>query len=106
MIDQYILGGFVASLFGFVLLYNLRRKMKKNEGSKLVHKDQCIKTSNDGIHLPAVDVGRTDVIIVGAGVAGAALAYTLGKVRKYILIFRNFISIFYHFMILITISGC
>ncbi|XP_022869491.1 squalene monooxygenase-like [Olea europaea var. sylvestris] len=79
MIDQYILGGFVASLFGFVLLYNLRRKMKKNEGSKLVHKDQCIKTSNDGIHLPAVDVGRTDVIIVGAGVAGAALAYTLGK---------------------------
>jgi squalene monooxygenase len=28
----------------------------------------------------AVGDGRTDVIIVGAGVAGSALAYTLGKV--------------------------
>ncbi|CAI9769181.1 unnamed protein product [Fraxinus pennsylvanica] len=79
MIDQYILGGFVASLFGFVLLCNLRRKIKKNNGSKIVRKDQCIKTSNDGIHRLAVDGVSTDVIIVGAGVAGAALAYTLGK---------------------------
>lgn len=94
MIDQYILGGFVASLFGFVLLYNLRRKIKKSKGSKIVRNDQCIKTSNDGIHRSAVDCGSTDVIIVGAGVAGAALAYTLGNVRKLILIFRNFISIF------------
>ncbi|CAI9764449.1 unnamed protein product [Fraxinus pennsylvanica] len=79
MIDQYILGGFVASLFGFVLLYNLRRKITKNNGSKILRKDQCIKTSDGGILRPVVDAGRTDVIIVGAGVAGAALAYALGK---------------------------
>ncbi|KAG8364171.1 hypothetical protein BUALT_Bualt19G0099300 [Buddleja alternifolia] len=78
MIDRYILGSFIASLFGFVLLYNLRKKIsRKTKASKVVRRDECITS--------AAATGRqdsggdADIIIVGAGVAGAALAYTLGK---------------------------
>ncbi|KAK6159155.1 hypothetical protein DH2020_006469 [Rehmannia glutinosa] len=70
MVDQFILGGFIASLFGFVLLYHLGRKTEKAKGSTIVCEDECIKSSA---------FGNTDIIIVGAGVAGAALACTLGK---------------------------
>ncbi|KAI3448206.1 hypothetical protein Pfo_004871 [Paulownia fortunei] len=79
MIDQYIFGGFVASLFGFVLLYNLRRKIKKTKGSRAVRTDECIKSSAAGGGFRKDAGGDADIIIVGAGVAGAALAYTLGK---------------------------
>ncbi|XP_057802580.1 squalene monooxygenase SE1-like [Salvia miltiorrhiza] len=80
MIDQYIFGCFAASLFGFALLYNLRRKIRRNRGSKAAGKDECIKTSaavSAGLRQDTGD--DADIIIVGAGVAGAALAYTLGK---------------------------
>ncbi|KAL0412646.1 UNVERIFIED_CONTAM: Squalene monooxygenase SE1 [Sesamum radiatum] len=81
MIDQYILGGFVASLVAFVLLYNLPRKTRKtnHKGSKVGRGDECIKTSAVGGGSGTEAAGDTDIIIVGAGVAGAALAYTLGK---------------------------
>lgn len=82
MIDQYIFGGFVASLFGFVLLYNLRRKIRKPKGAKAASIDQCITSPAADGGSRAKTVGDADVIIVGAGVAGAALAYTLGKVRN------------------------
>ncbi|XP_022855568.1 squalene monooxygenase-like [Olea europaea var. sylvestris] len=85
VIDQYIIGGFIASLLllywgilGFVFSNNLRRNItKKNKSSKVVRKEECY-TSTNGRCRPEVD-GSTDIIIVGAGVAGAALAYTLGK---------------------------
>nr|QEV81980.1 Squalene monooxygenase [Prunella vulgaris] len=81
MIDQYIFGCFAASLFGFALLYNLRRGIKRTRGSKVAGKDDCIKTSSAEVAVgsPQVSGGEADIIIVGAGVAGAALAYTLGK---------------------------
>ncbi|XP_073292599.1 squalene monooxygenase SE1-like [Primulina huaijiensis] len=79
MIDQYILGGFVASLLGLVLFYNLRREIKKTRGSKIARKGGSIRSSAAGVvSRPAVG-GDTDIIIVGAGVAGAALACTLAK---------------------------
>ena len=75
MVDQYIIVGvFIATLFALSFLYTTRRTRSK--ASKIVRKDdECINTS-------AADGGfrsDTDVVIVGAGVAGAALAYTLGK---------------------------
>lgn len=94
VIDQYIIGGFIASLLllywgilGFVFSNNLRRNItKKNKSSKVVRKEECY-TSTNGRCRPEVD-GSTDIIIVGAGVAGAALAYTLGKViLRFILFF-------------------
>ncbi|PIN17663.1 Squalene monooxygenase [Handroanthus impetiginosus] len=75
MIDQYIFGGFIASLFGFVLLYNLRRNIRKTKVSKVAHHKSAAASGG----FLAESGGDTDVIIVGAGVAGAALAYTLGK---------------------------
>ncbi|GAU45323.1 hypothetical protein TSUD_84390 [Trifolium subterraneum] len=82
---QYILGGiFLASSLAFVfVLYSFGVK-KKVTKSGLSSKD--VKSNNgyaklsseNGICLQEVE-GETDIVIVGAGVAGAALAYTLGK---------------------------
>lgn len=79
MIDQYVLGGFVASVLGFVLLYNLRRNVRRTKGAKPVRGDECITRSVGAGDLRKDSGGDADIIIVGAGVAGAALAYTLGK---------------------------
>ncbi|KAH6823604.1 squalene epoxidase 2 [Perilla frutescens var. hirtella] len=61
-------GCFGASLFGFVLVYKYYLRRTKPAGKH----DECIKSSTSG-------GDADDIIIVGAGVAGAALAYTLGK---------------------------
>ncbi|KAM7479072.1 hypothetical protein LguiA_027285 [Lonicera macranthoides] len=78
--DQYLLGGIVASLLGFVLLYSLRRRRieRNNRASMEIRRDAIVKASEDDDLRSEVE-GSTDVIIVGAGVAGAALAYTLAK---------------------------
>lgn len=75
MIGGYILGCLIASLLGFILLFNLRKQVVKKS------KASSIKTTPvNGHRRTAKDDGSTDIIIVGAGVAGAALAHTLGKV--------------------------
>ncbi|WRX15160.1 Squalene epoxidase - like 7 [Theobroma cacao] len=76
MAYQYIVGGVIASLLGFVFWYNsLVRELKKTRTSSMefLVENRVKKTGNGEV------AGATDVIIVGAGVAGAALAYTLGK---------------------------
>lgn len=79
--DQYIVGAFFACLSGFLILFILRRRNSNNE-KKLMEEDDrtttTYKTQNDDRPDDREDV---DVIVVGAGVAGAALAHTLGKVR-------------------------
>lgn len=81
--DQYIVWTFFASLIGFFLLFILRlngkNKSKKDTGNYKIQNDIVKRSSNDGDSSPEND-SRTDIIIVGAGVAGAALAHTLGKV--------------------------
>ncbi|OIW13652.1 hypothetical protein TanjilG_07994 [Lupinus angustifolius] len=81
---QYIVaGGFIAStlVLLLVLLFDSAAKKKKAIGS--LHAEEinndCAKTSSENGTCPQEVVGTTDIIIVGAGVAGAALAYTLGK---------------------------
>ncbi|KAL4347632.1 hypothetical protein GQ457_17G001870 [Hibiscus cannabinus] len=81
MADHYIVevAGLIASLLGLVFFYiSLVRsrglsKLKK-PASMEVSKENCVNNSGN-----CEAVGTTDVIIVGAGVAGAALAYSLGK---------------------------
>ncbi|KAK8516599.1 hypothetical protein V6N12_049322 [Hibiscus sabdariffa] len=70
MAEQYIVGvaGFIACLLGLVFLY-FNSLVRFRGLSKLGRP----ATGNCGA------VGTTDIIIVGAGVAGAALAYSLGK---------------------------
>jgi squalene monooxygenase len=81
----------VGTFFAFLFLYILRQNIWKREK---IRKRTTLKIQNDS----AVSVLRhengggfssaDDAIVVGAGVAGAALAYTLGKV----LITLNFIA--------------
>ncbi|XP_037497987.1 squalene epoxidase 3 isoform X2 [Jatropha curcas] len=80
VIDKYILGTFFASLFGLFLLCILRLNFKNKNKSKDITTTATTTstTQNDNVRRPENGSGR-DVIIVGAGVAGAALAYTLGK---------------------------
>ena len=78
MFSPYILGAFLASVLGFLLLYDLREKERK---IKRHRRADGLVTSSSGIgECPQDDGFGTDVIIVGAGVAGSALAHTLGKV--------------------------
>ncbi|KAJ9170526.1 hypothetical protein P3X46_018627 [Hevea brasiliensis] len=78
VIDKFILGTFFASLFGFFLLCILRQKRQNRENKQKFKEKAAFKTRNCNVRRPEDDSGP-DVIIVGAGVAGAALACTLGK---------------------------
>ncbi|KAI5325136.1 hypothetical protein L3X38_034210 [Prunus dulcis] len=91
-VDPYVLWTFFASLVGFVALSVLRLRnygngmakdrskvqKNKNNTNKSLVSEQCVKSSDEG-EFPPVYRSSTDVIIVGAGVAGAALAHTLAK---------------------------
>lgn len=93
MINQFILGAFVASvvgLVGFVLLYSqiiIRRERKRYAPAPPANRipagrNEYVKTSSvNSVDGPGSEneKSESDVIIVGAGVAGSALAHTLGK---------------------------
>ncbi|KAH9805522.1 Squalene monooxygenase [Citrus sinensis] len=83
MIDQFIGTFFATSLIGLLLLIILRpNKMKKLPKSRKNYnkmENDVVLTSADNEHSLPENVSGPDVIIVGAGVAGAALAHTLGK---------------------------
>jgi hypothetical protein len=87
MADQCMLGWILATLFVLFAIYCLVIK-KKERGTKI--KDllesrsesvNCTATTNEECR--SGNVSDADVIIVGAGVAGAALAHTLGKVFSF-----------------------
>lgn len=82
MVYQYIVGVVVASLLGFVLSYSFRGKKNITTPASMEQttRNGFVKTSENSTRGPEMAGSTTDVIIVGAGVAGAALAYTLGKV--------------------------
>lgn len=77
-----VLGTFFASFVPFVFLYMLLQNSKKKK--KRINRDEAVlRMQNDNSTVSGHKIGGysgNDVIIVGAGVAGAALAYTLGKV--------------------------
>ncbi|XP_043816633.1 squalene monooxygenase SE1-like [Manihot esculenta] len=77
MESEYLMGRIMASLLGFVLLYRITAK-KKATTSRGVARYEKLESSENGIDQAEKD-NKPDVIIVGAGVAGSALAYTLGK---------------------------
>ncbi|XP_017971996.1 PREDICTED: squalene monooxygenase [Theobroma cacao] len=81
---ECIVEGLVAALLGFVFLYNAFvrgfNKTKAAAGaassssSMVSPMENCVRKTGNG-----EVAGSTDIIIVGAGVAGSALAYTFGK---------------------------
>ncbi|MFQ6648808.1 hypothetical protein Gotur_021345, partial [Gossypium turneri] len=79
MAEQYIVGvaGVIAFLLGFVFLVRSWGLSKlKRAASMEFPKENRVNKNGNG---EAEAVGTTEIIIVGAGVAGAALAYSLGK---------------------------
>jgi len=87
VVDQHVLWTFFASLLGFLLLDTLRRNSNTHGDKRTTKKknfpEECAKESSADGECRPVNVSGTDVIIVGAGVAGSALAYALGKVKFY-----------------------
>ncbi|KAG9439314.1 hypothetical protein H6P81_019479 [Aristolochia fimbriata] len=83
LLVQYFMGAFVAALLGFALLPGLRGRKKKKWGGG---EGNSAGTRNGG------GGGGTEVIVVGAGVAGSALAYTLGKDGRNVLVIERDLS--------------
>ena len=80
MADQYVLGSVLASVLALVVLYNLFVK-RNARGESTADVAKAATTAVTGECRSKNGGGDdVDVIIVGAGVAGAALAHTLGKV--------------------------
>ncbi|XP_004485653.1 squalene monooxygenase SE1-like isoform X2 [Cicer arietinum] len=84
MVYQYILAGIIAYyslVFVFVLYSSAsKKKAKVSEINNGCFNNNNISESEIGKNIcPQETSENIDIIIVGAGVAGAALAYTLGK---------------------------
>ncbi|TYI88316.1 hypothetical protein E1A91_D04G199800v1 [Gossypium mustelinum] len=81
MARQFIVGvaDVIALLLGFVFLVRFWGLSKlKRAASMEFPKENCVNKNENG-EGEGEGVGTTEIIIVGAGVAGAALAYSLGK---------------------------
>lgn len=77
MMEEFILGFFIASLLGFIVLYRLLGKRPQRAEIKAQTGPSGNKSSE---HSVSQKDGGTDVVVVGAGVAGSTLAYSLAKV--------------------------
>ncbi|XP_027346187.1 squalene monooxygenase-like [Abrus precatorius] len=77
---RYVLGGIMCCSMTFVFVVFSFGAKKKGQGSSSIHVkgNGYAKTSENGT-CPQEGAESAEIIIVGAGVAGAALAYTLGK---------------------------
>lgn len=81
VVDQYLLGWILASVLCLIAV----AKSRSNRRALLPERSECVKSvtvSNAAECRSAED--DVDVIIVGAGVAGSALAHTLGKVLNFL----------------------
>ncbi|KAL2254887.1 squalene monooxygenase-like [Sesamum indicum] len=76
MMEQYIFGGFIGLVFGLILLYIFLEKSSKCTVKEAPRGASARKSSENFV---CRKDGPPDVVIVGAGVAGSALAYSLAK---------------------------
>ncbi|KAB5557020.1 hypothetical protein DKX38_007929 [Salix brachista] len=82
MADQCIPGCILAALFGLSAIYYLVIKKKGQRANKDLleaRRESVNSIATTSGECRSSNVSDVDVIIVGAGVAGAALAHTLGK---------------------------
>lgn len=90
---EFILGGITVSTM--VLLFVLFNSASKKEATGLVHAENngssMITTTAENGNQHQEISPTSDIIIVGAGVAGSALAYTLGKVEQSGNLFFSFV---------------
>ncbi|KAL1353563.1 hypothetical protein HN51_017485 [Arachis hypogaea] len=96
MADPYVLGWILVSVLSVFALYSLvfaggnrrRRASQENDAQRTGN----VKTSVGECGSKNLDGNDADVIVVGAGVAGAALAYTLGKDGRRVLVVERDLS--------------
>ncbi|GLT47587.1 hypothetical protein SLA2020_212740 [Shorea laevis] len=74
--EIFVVGAAVASLWGFVFLCkpSSGKRRERDFSCKEIKGENLVGETRNG-----EAAGSTDIIIVGGGVAGSALAYTLGK---------------------------
>ncbi|XP_048128855.1 squalene epoxidase 3-like [Rhodamnia argentea] len=98
VMDPYIVGTFFASMLGLVLLCVLRRRdgdvrakapIPRRGGDYVTTRDASPRDSANRDCSPENGFGAADVVIVGAGVAGSALAHTLGKDGRRVLVIER-----------------
>ncbi|PIN13039.1 Squalene monooxygenase [Handroanthus impetiginosus] len=82
--EDYILGTFFALLSGVIYFYVFRLKITKRQRNhkmkhEMIDSGYEIRSNLKNGECRPEEESDPDVIIVGAGVAGAALAFTLGK---------------------------
>ncbi|GLT41206.1 hypothetical protein SLA2020_152880 [Shorea laevis] len=77
MADQYVWGWILGSLLALGALFTMTVRKRKRDG--ISGRSEFVKSVSAVNGKCRSDNGDVDVIIVGAGVAGAALAHTLGK---------------------------
>ncbi|GKV33461.1 hypothetical protein SLEP1_g41978 [Rubroshorea leprosula] len=77
MADQFVWGWILSSLLALVALFGMAVRKPRRDG--ISRRSECVKSVAAVSGECRSDNGGADVIIVGAGVAGAALAHTLGK---------------------------
>ncbi|KAE8719179.1 Squalene epoxidase 3 [Hibiscus syriacus] len=92
MAYNFLFEGVIASLMALVFFYNtlLRKLFKKtntssSSSSMVFPGETCLKKTRNA----EIDGSTTDIIIVGAGVAGSALACTLGKDGRRVLVIER-----------------
>ncbi|KAI3508928.1 hypothetical protein L1887_23950 [Cichorium endivia] len=94
MVDQLLIVSVFASVVGFILIYaffvikNVRKVLPAGAGNSNV-KSSSVTTKTICINGECRSEDDADVIIVGAGVAGAALAHTLGKDGRRVLVIER-----------------
>ncbi|KAK4751461.1 hypothetical protein SAY87_004943 [Trapa incisa] len=77
MADHYALGWILASLLALFALFRLFARGKRDGGSPAG--SECVKSAVTSHWDSGSADSNADIVIVGAGVAGSALAYSLGK---------------------------
>ncbi|CAI9303138.1 unnamed protein product [Lactuca saligna] len=94
MVDQLVMGSIFASVVGFMIIYaffvmkNVRKVLPAGDGNSN-GKPSSVTTNTICINGECTSADDADIIIVGAGVAGAALAHTLGKDGRRVLVIER-----------------
>nr|XP_023872649.1 squalene monooxygenase-like [Quercus suber]POE85634.1 squalene monooxygenase [Quercus suber] len=79
-LDHYALGAIFVSVFALVVaIYSFVAAKKKVAGEARTEAVNCVAAAAANGECRSANAADADVIIVGAGVAGSALAHTLGK---------------------------
>lgn len=100
MADLTFIGSVLVAVFGFFLFYRYGPFRKSGSTENAASAATTVIDKGEG----RSQDGHDDVIIVGAGVAGAALAHTLGKVVIIFFVSIYCVLFFIYFWICINIS--